>query len=157
MSLLRGGISEDAIVRKLVDKLRCVGFDVFNNIRVGEVEIDVLALEHQDERPLVHVYEVKSRPKPKLVKQIAKRMDMADYIYVVVPLSLYPWVIKKLEPGIGLILYVNDDLYVFQKAEFLGRGMRVAKVLRYLDGCLPRLLENSIQSCLPKPCSSSLL
>lgn len=122
---MRSRISEGIIVQKLVDKLSSIGFEVHSYVRLNGLEIDVLVLEPQDDRPLAYVYEVKSRPTPKLLKQISKRIDIADYLYIVVPINLYPWVLKKLNPFVGLVLYVNNDLYVFRRAEFIGRGNKL--------------------------------
>lgn len=121
---------EDTIIQRLADKLRNVGFEVYTHVFLRGLEIDVLALEPQKSRPLVYIYEVKSKPKPKLLKQISRRVDIADYLYVVVLPNLYPWILKKLEPFVGLILYVDNDLYVFRKADFLGKGVKVINMLK---------------------------
>ncbi|MEM1525785.1 MAG: hypothetical protein QXZ41_06360 [Ignisphaera sp.] len=124
---MRSRINEDVIVQKLVDKLSSIGFEVHSHVRLNGLEIDVLVLEPQEDRPLAYVYEVKSRPTSKLLKQISKRLDITDYLYIVVPINLYPWVLKKLDPFVGLVLYVNNDLYIFRRAEFLGKGNKLVE------------------------------
>lgn len=125
-----GRRGEDVIVQRLADKLRGVGFEVFTHVFLNDLELDVVALEHQRGRSLAYVYEVKVKPRPKLLKQISKRIELADYLYVVVSPNLYPWVLKKVEPFVGLILFINDDLYVFRKACFLGKGEKLVKILK---------------------------
>jgi len=123
MLLSRG--CEDIIIQRLAEKLRNVGFEVYTHVVLDGLEIDVVAFEYQKSRPLVYIYEVKSRAKSRLLKQISRRVDLADYLYVVVSLNLYPWVLKKLEPFVGLILYIDKDLYIVRKADFLGRGEKL--------------------------------
>ncbi|MEM4788340.1 MAG: hypothetical protein QXV06_00900 [Ignisphaera sp.] len=130
---MRSRINENIIIQKLVDKLSSIGFEVHSHVNLDGLEIDVLVLEPQEDRPLAYVYEVKSRPTSKLLKQISKRINITDYLYVVVPLSLYPWVLKKLDPLVGLVLYMNNDLYVFRKAEFLGKGKKIIEGLQNIN------------------------
>jgi len=121
------------IVQKLVERLESAGFDVYSYVWVNGLEIDVLALEHGFDRSYVYIYEVKSRAKPKLVKQVYNRIGLADYIYVVVPARLYPWVIKRLEPSIGVVFYLSGDLFIFRQAGFIGNGARVLEFLKHAD------------------------
>jgi len=123
-------VSEDVIIQRLVEKLRGVGFEVYTHVVLDGMELDVVAFEYQRRRPVVYVYEVKSRAKSKLLKQISRRADLVDYLYVVVPLNLYPWVLKKLESFVGLVLYMNSDIYIVRKACFLGRGERLLQLLK---------------------------
>ncbi len=86
-----------------------------------------MALEPSKEfwRPLIHIFEVKVRAKPKIVDQIEKRLGLADYLYVVVPYRLYPWILRKISNIIGVVIYKNDDLFIFKTPIFIGNGYKL--------------------------------
>ncbi|MCS7111147.1 MAG: hypothetical protein N3D82_00320 [Ignisphaera sp.] len=125
--------SETLIVEKLAKKLLVLGYDVYSNFRFMGLEFDVMAVELSKEfwRPLVHIFEVKVRAKPKIVDQIEKRLGMADYLYIVVPYGLYPWILRKINNLTGVIIYKDDDLYVFKTPVFIGNGYRILMRMRY--------------------------
>ena len=114
--------SEASIVDLLYRKLASTGFTVYKNCKVLNYEIDVLAFENGSSRPLVHIFEVKTRVKSKLIKQLYKRILFSDYIYVVVPYNLITNVYKKINHMFGIVVYYNDDFYVAKPPIFLNNG-----------------------------------
>jgi hypothetical protein len=121
-------LSEASIVESLYKKLASVGFTVYKNYRVLEYEIDVLALENGGSRSIIHVFEVKTRVKPRLIKQLYRRIPFSDYIYVVIPYNLLAHVYRKIERMFGIVIYYNDDFYIVKQPEFLNNGKNVCKI-----------------------------
>uniref|UniRef100_A0A7C5UXP8 Uncharacterized protein n=1 Tax=Ignisphaera aggregans TaxID=334771 RepID=A0A7C5UXP8_9CREN len=123
--------SESLIIEQLTEKLLNLGYNVYSNFRYNGLEFDVLAIEHSKEfqRPMIHIFEVKVRAKSKIIDQIEKRLVLSDYLYVVIPYRLYPWILKKINNLIGIIIYKNDELYLFKPPIFIGNGY---KVLNYI-------------------------
>lgn len=126
-------LSEELVARIFVNKLRAIGYRVYSNIKLNSIEIDVLALEPALDRSIVYVYEIKTRPKNIIVDQLSKRMLIADYLYVVVPVNLYPWILRKISRSVGVIIYIDNDFHVFKHAEFLGNGLRTIEEIRYCE------------------------
>lgn len=122
--LVRIDVDERIIIQRLAGKLKELGYYVYTNIFVKGLELDIMAVEKgSSARPLVYVYEIKTRSKPKFIEQITKRMEVADYVYAVTPYTLYPWIVKKLDHRIGLIVYMNNELHILRNAKFLGNGV----------------------------------
>lgn len=125
--------TESIIIEHLTKKLLALGYNVYNNFRYMGLEFDVLAVEHSKEfqRPLIHIFEVKVRAKPKIIDQIEKRLELADYLYVVVPYKLYPWILKKINSSIGVIIYKNSELFIFKAPIFIGNGHKFLIHMNY--------------------------
>lgn len=119
--------SEALIVEKLAEKLSVLGYSVYSNFMFRGLEFDLIAVEPSGEfwRPLVHVFEVKVKAKSKIVNQIERRLKVADYIYVVIPYVLYPWILRKIGSETGIVIYKNDELYIFKPPIFIGNGHRI--------------------------------
>ncbi|MEM0006121.1 MAG: hypothetical protein QXJ56_03360 [Ignisphaera sp.] len=119
--------SESVIIERLTKKLLALGYDVYSNFKYMGLEFDVMAIEPSKElqRPLVHIFEVKVRAKSRIIDQIEKRLELADYLYVVVPYRLYPWILKKINNLVGVVIYKNDELFVFKTPIFIGNGHRL--------------------------------
>lgn len=103
------------------------GSNVYRSVRVGGLEIDVLLFEPGEGRPHVHIYEVKARAKPELVRQVEERMAISDYMYIVVPYRLYPWALRRVRDEVGVIVYL-DDFYVMRRAKNLGNGVNMLRL-----------------------------
>jgi len=127
-------LSEASIVESLYKKLASAGFTVYKNYRVLGYEIDVLALENWSSRPIIHVFEVKTRVKPRLIKQLYRRIPFSDYIYVVIPYTLLTHVYRKIERVFGIVIYYNDDFYIVKQPEFLNNGKNVCKIAIEFSG-----------------------
>ncbi len=128
-------LNEEVIARLFIDKLCGLGYKIYGNIRLDGIEIDVLAVEPAIDRPLIHVYEIKTRPKIMLIDQLSKRIHIADYLYVVVPVTLYPWIVKKVGGPIGVVMYTGNDFHIIKKADFLGNGVHVIELMKKYGEC----------------------
>ncbi|MEM4694944.1 MAG: hypothetical protein QXD67_03275, partial [Ignisphaera sp.] len=69
-------------------------------------------------------------PKIMLIDQLSKRIHIADYLYVVVPVILYPWIVKKIGGPIGVVMYTGNDFHIIKKADFLGNGVHVIELMK---------------------------
>ena len=116
--------SEAELINIVAKRLALAGFLVMKNVIVDNTEIDVIALEvvSKDYRPLVYVIEVKRRPKPKVYKQLEKRLRLADYIYIAIPYFYYLWALKKIDQRIGIMVLLENELYVVRYAKYIGNG-----------------------------------
>jgi hypothetical protein len=121
--------SEASIVDLLYKKLTSVGLAVCKNCKVLGYEIDVLVFENDGSRPIIHVFEVKTRVKPRLIRQLYRRIPFSDYIYVVVPYNLLTSIYRKIDRMFGIVVYYNDDFYVVKPSEFLNNGRNVYKLM----------------------------
>jgi len=117
--------SEEVIVEAVSRLLALAGFEVSTHVRLDGTEIDVVAIERAEPRPLVTIVEVKRRPKVKLLKQLRSRLAIADYLYAAMPYVYYAWALERIDPRVGLLLFFNPErVEVFRKARFLGNGAR---------------------------------
>jgi hypothetical protein len=118
-------LSEQSIVDALYQKLSSLGLKVYKNVVLPCCEVDVIAVEGSAPRPLVYVFEVKTRVKPKLVKQVFKRFLFSDYVYVVVPYKIVAHLYSKVDGSVGIVVYYNGDFYIYRFAKLLGNGYRL--------------------------------
>ncbi len=125
--------SESELVSIVASRLRECGFFVLRNFVVLGMEIDVVGVEFVGLDPYVYVFEVKRRPRNKLVKQLRKRMSVADYVYAVVPHYLYSWALKRVDPWAGIAVVMGEELKVLRMGRYLGRGRRFIEAT-CLDG-----------------------
>jgi len=124
---------EELIVEAVARSLESVGFRVFKHVKIDDVEMDIVALEPGEQRPLVTIVEVKRKPKIKLLKQLRNRAEMADYVYAAVPYMYYSWALEKVDPRVGIMLYFSPErVEVFRRARYLGKGVRSLKLLELL-------------------------
>jgi len=124
-------LDEASIVDEVYRFFSAMGFSVLKNVRVDAIELDLVLFENSPgyERPLVTVLEVKRRAKHKFFKQLAKRLEISDYVYAVLPYSLYAWGLTRLEPVYGIMLYRPGSLVVLREAKYVGRGFRLLEML----------------------------
>ncbi len=109
----------------VASRLRDAGFDVYKNIVVDGIEIDVLALEYTYSAVLVYVIEVKRRPRTKVYKQLARRACIADYLFIAIPYVFYAWALKKIDTSIGIMLIMGSDVVILRNPRYLGNGRRL--------------------------------
>ncbi len=109
----------------VASRLKDAGFDVYKNIVVNGIEIDVLALEYTDNAVFVYVIEVKRRPRTKVYKQLARRARIADYLFIALPYVFYAWALKKVDLNIGIMLIMGSDIVVLRSPRYLGNGKRL--------------------------------
>jgi len=103
---------------------------VGKNVKIGDIEVDIISLIPDVHGVSVHLFEAKAKPKWKLIKQILSRYDMADYLYVVLPYTSYLWASSAIPEYVGIVLidkHLNPILMRFPK--WLGNG---TKCLKYL-------------------------
>lgn len=122
--------SEEELVEVLADGLSRAGFRVLKHVVVGGVELDLVALEESVQGVDVYVVEVKRRPRNRIVKQLEKRFLLADYLYVAVPLDLYTWALKRVDPRVGVLVLVRGEPRVLRMGRYIGNGWRLLKALR---------------------------
>jgi len=122
--------SERELVDLVVEFLERVGFRVFRHLVVDGIELDVVAVEEGPSFSNVYVLEVKRRPRARIARQVERRLCMADYLYVVVPLDLYGWALRRVDPRVGIMVLVGEELRVLRMGSYLGNGWRIAEVLR---------------------------
>jgi len=113
----------------VASRLRDAGFDVYKNVVVDGIEIDVLALEYTDSTASVYVIEVKRRPRTKVYKQLARRARIADYLYIAIPYIFYAWALKKIDTSIGIMLIKSGDIIVLRSPRYLGNGKRLLECI----------------------------
>jgi hypothetical protein len=105
--------------------------EVYTNILVDGVELDLVALDRQGGRTLVYVVEVKSRPKRKLLEQVLGRVGMSDYVYVALPARYYPFLLEVPPPIGSLAVELGSRaVYEIRRASYLGNGRRLLEKLR---------------------------
>ncbi|MEM4775448.1 MAG: hypothetical protein QXU65_03190 [Sulfolobales archaeon] len=105
--------------------------DVYSNVVVGELEIDLVALEDGGSRPLIYVVEVKSRPKQKLLHQLLKRVSLSDYVYAALPVRHYSYLLEVPEPLGSLAVDANHQVvYEIKKPTYIGNGWRLLEIMR---------------------------
>ncbi|MEM0066233.1 MAG: hypothetical protein QW459_02745 [Sulfolobales archaeon] len=105
--------------------------DVYSNVIVGELEIDLVAFEDSRSRPLIYVIEVKSRPKQKLFHQLLKRVGLSDYVYAALPVKHYSYLLEIPEPVGSLAVDANRQIvYEIKKPTYVGNGWRLLEMLR---------------------------
>lgn len=120
-------LDENGLVESVVSRFRSAGFDVYRNVVLDGVEFDVVAFESSSDRVYVHVVEVKRRPRDKVYKQIWRRIELADYLYVAIPYSFYTWALSRVDPRVGILLIRNGDVIVFRRPVYLGKGMAIVR------------------------------
>lgn len=140
-----GGLDENSLVESVVSRFRSAGFDVYRNVVLDDVEFDVVALEASSDRVYVHVVEVKRRPRDKVYKQIWRRIELADYLYIAIPYSFYTWALTRVDPRVGIILIKNGDVVVFRRPVYLGKGIAIVRSMcrsyAFVSGFLNRVCE----------------
>lgn len=104
--------------------MKSCGFEVFKCVRVWDLEIDVVALERIGIDCYVYVFEAKRRPKLKFIKQLRRRVWLADYVYAAIPYTMYSWALRKLEPDIGIAIVSRDGLMILRKSRYFGNGRK---------------------------------
>jgi len=124
-------LDEAFIVDEVYRFFSSMGFKVLKNVRVDTIELDLVLFENSPgyDRPLVTVLEVKRRAKHKLFKQLARRLEVSDYVYAVLPYNLYAWGLTRLEPVYGIMLYRPGSLVVLREAKYVGKGFRLLEML----------------------------
>jgi hypothetical protein len=93
------------------------------NVYVGGLEIDLIAVVPDILRPSVHVFEVKRRPKLKLLKQLSTRVLISDYVYVVLPYTAYSWAFTYVPDYVGVVIvdrFLNP--HIIRLPKWLGNG-----------------------------------
>lgn len=116
------------VVRRVFEE---VGMEVYTNILVDGVELDLVALDRQGSRTVVYVVEVKSRPKRKLLEQVLSRVSISDYVYVALPARYYPFLLEVPPPVGSLAVELDSQIvYEIRKASYLGNGRRLLEKLR---------------------------
>ncbi len=124
-------IKEFQLLSLFVEKMRELGLEVFTNIRLYGTEIDAIMFEYiDDKRPYVHLFEFKTRAKSKIIDQVERRRALADYLYVVVPYRIYPWIIKRVGNDIGIIIYINGEFHMLRRSRYIGNGNRFLSIIK---------------------------
>ncbi len=121
--------SESQLVNVVASRLKDAGFEVYKNIVVNGIEIDVLALEYTGSAVFVYVIEVKRRPRTKVYKQLARRAQIADYLFIAIPYMFYAWALKKIDMSIGIMLIMGSDIVVLRNPKYLGNGKRLIECI----------------------------
>ena len=105
--------------------------EVYTNVLVGGVELDLVAVESLPGRPVVYVVEVKSRPKSKLLNQVLNRLEVSDYVYAALPVRHYFYLLWVPEPVGSLAVDLeNMVVYEIKKPKYVGNGGRLLEELR---------------------------
>jgi len=124
-------IKENQLLSLFVKKMKMLGLDIFTNVYLHNTEIDAVVFEYIDgRRPYVHLFEVKARAKLKVIDQIERRRELADYLYVVIPYNIYPWIIRRVRDDIGIVIYINGEFYLFRKPRYIGNGDKFLSIAR---------------------------
>ncbi|MEM2007255.1 MAG: hypothetical protein QW154_06430 [Sulfolobales archaeon] len=104
---------------------------VYTNVLVGKLELDLVALENNSDRPLIYVIEVKSRPKHKLLHQLLNRVGLSDYVYAALPVKHYSYLLEIPEPAGSLAVDANYQIiYEIKKPIYIGNGWKLLEILR---------------------------
>lgn len=104
--------------------------EVYSNLFIDGTELDLVAIERVGTRPMVHVVEVKSRPKSKLIHQILSRIKLSDYVYAALPAKYYLYLNQL--PEVAGLLVVDVErraVYEIRKAKYVGNGWRLLELL----------------------------
>jgi len=125
---LLGG--EERLVNTIANLFLLAGLPVMKHVSVDDFEIDILAIEPGSPRDSVVIVEVKRRPKPKLLKQVFKRLEYADYVYVGVPYTWYAWAYNKLPRSVGVIVVIDNEAAILRSATWVGNGGRLLRKIR---------------------------
>jgi hypothetical protein len=131
LTQLRSGATlEEKLVSLLKGVLGQLGMEVYSNVLIDGVELDVVAIERARTRPIVHVVEVKSRPKSKLLYQILSRTRLSDYVYAALPARHYLY-LKELPEVAGFLVVdiERQTIYEVKKAKYVGNGWRLLELL----------------------------
>ncbi len=109
---------------------KSLGMEVRTNVLVGGLELDLVAIEGSDRRPLVYVVEAKSRPKWKLLEQLLSRVELSDYVYAALPLRHYSYLLEVPEPAGSLAVDPeNQVVYEIRRPAYVGNGWKLLKLL----------------------------
>lgn len=121
---------EEKLISLLKEVLGQLGMEVYTNVFIGNIELDIVAIERASTRPIVHVVEVKTRPKSKLIYQILDRVKLSDYIYAALPAKHYPY-LNQLPEVAGLLIVdaERQAIYEIRKARYIGNGWRLLELL----------------------------
>lgn len=125
-----------AIIEKvlidLVGRLfRNLGMEVYTNLVIGGLELDLVAVEDLGDRSAVYVVEVKSKPKSRLLDQVLSRIRISDYVYAALPARHYLYLFEIPEPIGSLVIDLeNMAIYEIRKPRYLGNGRRILESLR---------------------------
>jgi len=122
-------VTERELTELVAYRLSSAGFTVYRNIVVGGVEIDVLALERGYDVTSVYIVEVKRRPRIKVYRQLMRRAELADYLFIAIPYMFYAWALRKIDTYVGIMVIKDREVYVLRNAKYLGNGDKLLKLM----------------------------
>jgi len=121
-----GYLSEDDLINAFIRFFNSIALYIGVHVRVHDFEVDALIIEPGVERPSVYMVEAKRKPKVKLIRQIRRRCEFSDYVYVVLPYTAYSWALKYIPTYVGIVI-VDRGLnpHVIRLAKWLGNGEEI--------------------------------
>lgn len=130
MGQRRNVIGEDLLIDACSRTLQNVAIYVGRNVVVNGLELDLISLIPEESGLTVHVFEAKSKPKFKLIKQLGSRHRLTDYLYVILPYTLYSWAMSFLPSYVGVVV-VDANLipHLVRLPKWLGNGERLLKII----------------------------
>lgn len=126
-----GSYLEEELVCAIERILKNLGMEVYTNVLIDRLELDLVAIENAGGRPLIYIVEVKSRPKYKLLNQVLSRVGLSDYVYAALPVKHYFYLLEVPEPAGSLAVDAdNQVIYEIKRPTYVGNGWRLLEVLR---------------------------
>lgn len=123
-------MGEDLLIDACSRILENVAIYVGRNVVVNGLELDLISLIPEEFGLTVHVFEAKSKPKFKLIKQLGSRHRFTDYLYVILPYTLYSWAMSFLPSHVGIVV-VDTNLipHLVRLPKWLGNGEYLLRLI----------------------------